>query len=236
MAKRDVEPPEVPLASLAVDQARSSTPNPPDTLHVSLTTLSEGAVLHRVHQDLYRPDQFNPGRNGNARFSPIRDAHGNPIPTLYGGSTFCCTLMETVFHDVPHTPGFKTFDRGKLSGQVHSTVEVHRKLDLVDLSSVALRKMGVTRRELIDSEQDQYPITRKWAEAIHRQCAQAQGLFWVSRQDDSARAVVLFGDRIGDGCVKASGKARGLWEDPRAYEELLMLAERLGVDVVPGRM
>jgi hypothetical protein len=36
----------------------------------------------------------------------------------------------------------------------------------LDLSSVPLRKLGVTRKQLIDTEKDQYPATRKWAEAI----------------------------------------------------------------------
>ena len=48
-------------------------------------TLAQGVVLHRVHLHRYRADQFNPGVSGNARFSPIQDEHGQPIPTLYGG-------------------------------------------------------------------------------------------------------------------------------------------------------
>lgn len=30
---------------------------------------------------------------------------GASIPTLYGGTTFDCAAMETVFHDVPIAPG-----------------------------------------------------------------------------------------------------------------------------------
>lgn len=99
--------------------------------------------------------------------------------------------METVFHDVPHTAGFKSFDKGKLTGQVHSAVQVSQPLHLVDLSSVALRKLGVTRKQLIDTEKDQYPATRKWAEAIHRQYPDVQGLSWVSRLLPSLPVVKL---------------------------------------------
>jgi hypothetical protein len=42
----------------------------------------------------------------------------------------------------------------------------------------------------LDTEKDQYPVTRLWAEAIHGECPDVQGLCWTSRQDDSARAVV----------------------------------------------
>jgi hypothetical protein len=193
-----------------------------------------GEVLHRVHQSKYQADQFNPGIHGNARFSPIRDEHGKPIPTLYGGTTMDCALMETVFHDVPHTAGFKSLDKGKLVEQRHSTVRVEQELQLVDLASVPLRKLGVTRKQLIDTEKDQYPATRKWAEAIHRQCPQAQGLSWVSRQDDLARAVVLFGDRVAAGALRLEGGSRSLLDDADAYDAVLDLADRIGVSIVPG--
>lgn len=100
------------------DEASLNTPEPPDTLHATFTLVAQGSVLHRVHLSRFRSHQFNLGVQGNARFSPIQDVHGNPIPTLYGGTTLACALMETVFHDVPHTAGFKSFDKGKLAGQV----------------------------------------------------------------------------------------------------------------------
>jgi len=235
MAKRGAKPAGGTDSSPPAGEAASSTPAPPDKLHATLTLLAKGEVLHRVHQSKYQADQFNHGAHGNARFSPIQDEHGKPIPTLYAGTTMACALMETVFHDVPHTAGFKTFDKGKLVEQVHSTVQVERELQLVDLASVPLRKLGVTRKQLIDTEKDQYPATRKWAEALHRQCPQAQGLSWISRQDDSARAVVLFGDRILDGVLRADGSSRSLLDDADAYDAGLDLADRIGVNIVPGK-
>lgn len=213
----------------------SATPKPAGDLHASFTELVEGTVLHRVHQSQYLVDQFNPGVRGNARFSPIQDDQGQAIPTLYAGTTLPCALMETVFHDVPHTAGFKSFDKAKLAGQVHSTVRVEAGLQLVDLSSVALRKLGVTRKQLIDTEKDRYPATREWAMALHRQCPQAQGLSWVSRQDDSARAVVLFGDRIAEGALQAGDGSQSLIDDPDTYDAVLDLADRIGVSIVPGK-
>jgi hypothetical protein len=143
--------------------------------------------------------------------------------------------METVFHDVSHTAGFKSFDKNKLAGQTHSELRTARDLRLVDLSSVALRKLGVPRKQLIDTEKDQYPATRQWAEAIHRQCPEAQGLSWVSRQDDSARAFVLFGDRISAGALRQRGHSRNILEDAEAYDEVLDLADRIGVSIVSGK-
>lgn len=213
----------------------TATPEPAENLHIALTELALGTVLHRVHLSEYQADQFNPGVRGNARFSPIQDGKGKAIPTLYAGTTLPCALMETVFHDVPHTAGFKSFDKAKLNGQVHSTVRLEAALQVVDLSSVPLRKLGVTRKRLIDTEKNQYPATRKWAMALYRQCPQAQGLFWVSRQDDTARAVVLFGDRIADGALQPGTSSYSLTEDASTYDAVLDLAERIGVAIVIGK-
>lgn len=235
MPKKPAKPASIP-GPLHSDDTSSATPVPPITLHVTPISLATGDVLHRVHQAKYQADQFNPGVHGNARFSPIQDEQGAVIPILYGGTTMACALMETVFHDVPHTAGFKSFDKNKLVGQVHSTVRIERELQLVDLSSVPLRKLGVTRKQLIDTEKDQYPATREWAKAIHGKCPQAQGLSWVSRQDDSARAVVLFGDRISDGALRPEGESHSLLDEAGAYDAVLDLAERIGVSIIRGKI
>jgi len=217
-----------------MDRQGDATPAPPAKLHVTLTTIAKGQVLHRVHLQRYRADQFNPGQLGNARFSPIGNDAGQPVPTLYASTTVDCALMETVFHDVSHATGFKPFVREKLAALVHSSVRMERALQVADLSSVALRKLGVTRRQLIDTDKDQYPVTRQWAAAIHHQCPQVQGLCWVSRQDDSARALMLFGDRIADDALRPHGDSRSLLDDGNAYDAILDLAKRIGVTIVQG--
>ena len=232
MAKRSTEPTE--LIEAVPEDTSSGTPVPPDKLHVTLTTLATGETLHRVHQKKYHAEEFNPGIQGNARFSPITSEHGAPIPTLYAGTTMNCALMETIFHDIPYNPGFKSIDKNKLVGQLHSVVQIEQEIQLVDLASVPLRKLGVTRKQLIDTEKDRYPATRKWAEAIHHQYPEAQGLSWVSRQDDSARAVMLFGDRIADDAIRSTTDSRSLLEDIDTYDAVLNLADRIGVNIVPG--
>jgi hypothetical protein len=117
----------------------------------------------------------------------------------------------------------------------HSQFSAQHDLLLADLGSKALRKLGVPRKALIDTEKDQYPVTRQWAVAIHAQFPKVQGMCWISRRDDSARAVVLFGDRIADGLLKPGVATRSLLGDTVAYGELLALAEQIGVDIVPGK-
>ena len=102
------------------------------------------------------------------------------------------------------------------------------------MRSTALRKLGVERKAIIDTEKDQYPHTRSVAAQIHSQRADAQGLLWTSRQDDSAKAMVLFGDRIADGILEKVGVSRDLIKTSATYEDVLRLADRIGVDIVPS--
>ncbi len=198
-------------------------------------TWPKDMTLHRVHLQKYAGDEFNPGVKGNARFSPIKNAKGKPIPTLYGGNTFECAAMESVFHDLPFAPGFKSYDKTKLEDQVHSQLTPGADFVLADLRGKALRKLGVERKQPIDTEKDQYPATREWAEAIHAQCPDVQGLCWTSRQDDSAQAVMLFGDRIASGVLRQTAAPRSLLKDGDAYDDVLNLAEQIGVNIVPGK-
>lgn len=236
MVRPSAKPKAVRTARTSKATARSTTvPVPPAVLHVTPTTWPRGRPIHRVHLVRYAADGFNRGRKGNARFSPIVDASGATIPTLYGGSTFDCAAMETVFHDVPFAPGLKTFDKRKLVGQIHSVLLPATALVLADLSNVALRKLGVPRAQLIDTEKDCYPETRKWAEAIHARAVKIQGLCWTSRQDDRALAIMLFGDRIIAKTLIPQGSSRELLDDASAYAELLVLADRIGVSIVAGK-
>jgi len=214
----------------------SGVPAPPDDLAklVKTVTWPKGQVIHRIHLKNYRSSEFNPGLKGNARFSPIMASDGASIPTLYGGTTFDCAAMETVFHDVAFTAGLKTFDKQKLTDQVYSQVTPKRDLNLADLSATALRKLGVQRNELIDTEKDKYPDKRKWAGAIHTACPSAEGLCWVSRQDDRAFAIVLFGDRLAATDLLPTGGPHSVLADVPVYANLLTLADRIGVNIVDG--
>ena len=54
----------------------------------------------------------------------------------------------------------------------------------------------MTRAQLIESPERCYRETARWAEALHEVAANAHGLMWVSRQCDTAKGIVLFGDRV----------------------------------------
>jgi len=199
--------------------------------HVTPVKIPEGVQLYRVHAEKYGAVQFNPGSEGNARFSPIKNTGGEVIPTIYAGGTQDCALMETLFHDVAFAPGYKTHSLSKLDGLVISEVVVRKELQLADLRSKPLRKLGVTRVFLIESEASEYSRSREYAEALYEACPEIQGLLWVSRQDDSALAMVLFEDRIPVNALQQRGGSRSLRNDPATLEMVVNLAGMIGVDL-----
>ncbi len=179
--------------------------------------------------------QFNPSVTHSARFSPLVDAAGVVIPTLYAGTTLDCALMETVFHDVPFAAGPKMWSKAThVTGKVYSQLTLSRNLALIDLSAIPLRKLGISRKDLIESDGLQYTETRAWALALHDQHPGAEGLTWTSRQADPERAIVLFEDRLTGPALAVSGApASLLLPDGSAILEVLTLAQRLEVLLTP---
>lgn len=199
-------------------------------------TWRKGEVVHRIHAKMYAGDGFNPGLAGNARFSPIADVSRNAIPTLYGGNSFECAAMETIFHDVPYAAGSKSVRKSLLEDQVYSTLVLTQDVTVANLGAIELRKLGISRQHLIETGVSHYPQTRLWAEAIHAQCPDIQGLCWVSRQHDGARAVMFFGDRIGSGVLARYADPRVLLEDNELLSDVYVLAERMGARILDGRL
>jgi hypothetical protein len=142
--------------------------------------------------------------------------------------------METVFHDVPTPPGVYILDVDKLRDQnlVVSRVRPKRRLQAVDLSTKGLKRLGPHRTYLIDTPVTAYPLTRGWAEWFHG-ATLAAGLLWTSRQDDAARAVALFGDRLPESAIKVEVDRELLCEDEH-LDALLELAEHIGIERLFG--
>jgi len=88
------------------------------------------------------------------------------------------------------------------------------------------------RRDLIDTPVGDYPRTREWAFRLHAETS-AYGLLWISRQDDEAKALVLFGDRITESAFGIEIDREPLYEG-KHLDALLTLAERLGITQLIG--
>lgn len=143
--------------------------------------------------------------------------------------------METVFHDVPFVAGPKMISKAThVAGRVFSQLSLIRDLQMIELSPVSLRKLGISRKELIESDGSEYPDTRAWALALNDQFPAAEGLLWTSRQAAPAEAIVLFEDRCKTPSMTAVGLTTDLLlSDGSAIPPVLDLAMRMDVLLTP---
>jgi hypothetical protein len=217
-------------AGIAPTHVPSTVPAPKawDVSKIKHVIVLPDTKLDRVHPDKYGAAQFNPSTDGDARFSPIKDSAGNIIPTIYAAETFEAALMETIFHDVPNKPGKKIVRNAKLADKHHASLKTTEPLMVVDATSVGLKNTNATKAEVIESPPDKYPHSRRFAEDIHAQYPDMQGIRWVSKQDDRAMAYVFFGDRIKAGTFMPIIEKQPIMEEPD-LAAVLDLADQIDV-------
>jgi hypothetical protein len=122
---------------------------------------------------------------------------GQRVGTLYAGETFEVAVYETLFRDLPPLPGPRDVLGMKADGSVHCKLKTKRPLRLAALFDKHLKKWGLNREVLIGCRgRDAYRGTILWAEAVHDQFPYLDGMVWMSRQDETGKAYLLFGDRV----------------------------------------
>ena len=168
--------------------ARPARPN--------VVTLAAGMTLERVHDRNYQANGFNPCEGAPTRFAPMHGTQGNCIPSLYAAGSLEAAIFETIFHDIPVTARRKTVPRTLVQSRAHGRLEVLRELRLVSLRAPDLRRWLISRDSMITSSPQFYEETVRWAEAIHRQFSNVEGLLWTSNQCDPDTAYLFFGDRV----------------------------------------
>ncbi|QJT37031.1 RES domain-containing protein (plasmid) [Aeromonas media] len=205
-------------------------PQPPENLKVKTETVAAGTKMWRVHHSQFGEAAFNPGF-GNARFSPIDNASGEKIPTLYAGESIDVALMESVFHDVPHSGDLKTYSISKFDGQMISELILTDDVLMAKLHGAALRHLGIKEADLIHSDASEYPHTRAWAEKIYASKPEVQGLKWDSKQVGGP-AYLFFGDRVAENVFNVSTPGTLLTESPEAVKRIEHLVDEMGVQLV----
>jgi len=210
-------------------------PSPP--LNPAFDTWPAGQIIHVIFDTAFAPESFNPGVDAAGqlrrptRFAPIRDAAGRVVPYLYGGATLDCAIFETVFHDIPIDAPDKFVDLDGFARRGHGQITPGRDLKLVDLTSDGLHRLKVPKSELIASPAGAYPQTARWAQALHRQCLDADGLLWMSRQRDRDLALLLFGDRVA-GALRGARMGGPLEKNPILREAVMKAALRAGIEAM----
>lgn len=171
---------------------------PGEVLRVRIEIIPQGTVLHRCHDARYPGASFNPGRallpnEYGARFSPIRDAALNLIPTMYLASSCEAAIAESVFHDVVATGKTEFFDLRPFSNMHYIQLKLQRDLNVVSCRAQDCIYLGIDRDELIGSTRLEYSQTRAWSQAIYQQHPNVDGMKWYSKRNDDHFALILFG-------------------------------------------
>lgn len=168
---------------------------PSGKLRPGIVRWPKDSVLHRVHSCRFSGTALNPGHHKQlTRFAPFADTTSKPVPYLYGAGSFDCALYETLFHDIPVADEIR-FAPDLTHELAYTEIAFDNSLRLAELTSRALPKLGLTRAQVIDTLPPTYPDTIRLAQRLWLD-TNLQGLYWISRQDDRAPCVLLFGDRI----------------------------------------
>ncbi|WP_165782300.1 RES family NAD+ phosphorylase [Mycolicibacterium brumae] len=204
------------------------TPAPPIPFNPQSATLDAGTHLYRVFTaaEGRTATTFNPGFGSATRFAFF----GDPVvPVLYAAATQEAAIAETLLHDIPVSGGVLPYDA--YGRTVMARLRLTRPVRVGVLHGLGLRRLKVSDTELTAGGADTYPDTVAWARAAHD--AGFDGLVWMSRLCDDARAYVFFGDRC-DGAVVQDATFARLFATGSDQLWLIDLCAPLHVDVLLG--
>jgi len=202
-------------------------PDPPHPFTAFTYRATRDTGLYRVCSagPTRRIDDFNPGYGPGGRFSFFGDP---PVPVLYAAETELAALCETVLHDVPATGGI--VPSAAIDNLVAGRLVLARDLALADFSGVGLRRLGVDPEQLTSSPAYTYHRTRRWARAAYD--AGFEGIVWMSKRCNDARAFVLFGDRIRDRDVSIDHTYARVFATGPDRDWLINTCAQLHIDVL----
>ena len=196
----------------------------------NIVILPAGALLHRVHARDFSTNRFNPCQGAPTRFAPVHDAEGNCVPSLFAADTLEAAIYETIFHDIPVTAGRRTVPRTLIQSRTHGRLQVRRDLQLASLRGPDLRRWRMRRNSLITTSPSLYRDTARWAEAIHHQFPDVDGLLWTSNQCDPDTAYLFFGDRVAAGDLRIVQARDGLL-DVTFLSDVRQAGQRSGISI-----
>lgn len=209
-----------------------TVPQPERPLDCHTEVLPAGSVVFRVHAGSVqgRPNPgnvFNPGVGAPTRFAFF----GEPtVPVLYAGQSPQAAAYESIFHDsVPGSVVPAVAWRSKSL----TVLRIDRDLTLVMLHSYGLRQQNLRGRDLTDTPASTYSDTVTWARAVHEDMPAAHGIVWMSRQFNTDRAYVFFGDRVAEqNLVPRPDHERAIdFATPAGEDWLSTIAAQMGVSL-----
>jgi RES domain-containing protein len=177
-------------------------------------------------------DAFNPHAGNGGRFHWFYDRTGTKVPILYAASNYAGAIAETVFHDIPLT-GRRTLLRRRYRGRTITKLRLDPSaiLDLVQFHDPGLLRLRVRPRQLTETTSYHYERTARWAQAVYDQLEHAQGIVWRSGRFNTARAVVLFGNRVPPTALQVVPDSVEPIDSGAGLRRLLALARSVNITV-----
>ncbi|SEH56787.1 RES domain-containing protein [Leifsonia sp. CL147] len=169
--------------------------------------------------------EFNPGAGKGTRFAFF----GDPVvPVLYAAETERAAIAESLLHDIPLTGGQLT--QSAYQDRRMSQLKTNRDVRLASFMGLGLRRLGVAADQVTTTPAAHYDRTVLWAEAAHT--AGFDGLVYMSRQCNSDRAYVFFGDRTDDAFDRDPTYSWNFGDPLDGRAQLITFCNVLGVEVL----
>lgn len=198
---------------------------PASLRHVPLHEIAPGTRLYRNHAIGFPGASFNPCKGAPTRFAPLTDPDGACIPSLYAATSFDGAAYETIFRGIPSP--YAAIPRQDLDQRGVSVIRPARPLRLVPFFSPELKGWKIDPEQVFRAAASVYPDCRALAALAWREFEKADGIVWASIRDSSARALLLFGDRIAPGDFDAE-PPRSLASDPALLDDFIRAGDRAG--------
>lgn len=178
-----------------------------------------------MHNKNRSGQEFNPGVGKPTRFAFF----GDPVvPVLYAAETERAAIAESLLHDIPLTGGQLT--QSAYQDRRMSQLTTNRELRLASLMGLGLRRLGVIADQVTTTAAAHYDRTVLWAEAAHT--TGFDGLVYMSRQCNSDRAYVFFGDRTDDAFDRDPTYSWNFGDPLDGRPQLITFCNVLGVEAL----
>lgn len=165
-------------------------------------TLAAGTELARVYHRDQGSISFNaPSTSG--RFRPVMASDRTVVATAYLAADDETALAEGVLRGVTALQDAlpRRLYRTQVEGLALCHLTLTSDLRVARLHGPGLQRLGLLRAHVIDCDESDYPYTAKWAQALWGCPRRPAGISWTSRQNDSAPAYMLWGNRVRESAI-----------------------------------
>ena len=106
-------------------------------------------------------------------------------------------------------------------------------LQVADFTALGLRKLGLKKSTVIETDKTHYPYSRSVAQWLYAKRPDLQGILWSSRQDDRGQAIMLFEPRLNATPLHVWHHGENIAHSP-CMDVLADLLDALGAGVIFG--